>query len=157
MQYQADPDDVLALPSFRPLYLLTAAVGLLVAGDLLFGWLGYESLRNPWGFNLALIAALVGGSRIVYASLAALGEGRVGADLALAVALLASLALKEYWVGAEVVLIAMIGESLEAITFARTHREIERILELRPRRVRVRRGEEVVEVPAEQVQAGDIV
>ena len=157
MPPKADTDDALSLPSSRPLYWLTAAVGLLVAGDLFCWWLGYERLRNPWGVNLALVAALVGGSRVVYASLAALLEGRIGADLALSVALLASLALKEYWVGAEVVLIAMIGESLEAITFGRTHREIRRILELRPRLVRVRRGDEQIEVPAEQVQIGDIV
>ncbi|HEV3003552.1 MAG TPA: cation-translocating P-type ATPase family protein [Pirellulales bacterium] len=156
-QSDADADETMALPSFRPLYLLTGVVALLVAGDLICWWLGYERLRNPWGVNLALVAALAGGARIVYASLTALWEGHVGADLALAVAMLASVALKEYWVGAEVVLIAMIGESLEAITFARTHREIERILTLRPLRVRVRRGEDQIEVPAEQVQVGDIV
>jgi len=157
MQTQHDGDDALRLPSFRALYLLTAAVGLLVSGDLLFAWLGYANLRNPWGVNLALVAAVLGGARIVYASLAGLIEGHVGADLALAIALLASLALKEYWVGAEVVLIAMIGESLEAITFARTHRELERFLELRPRRVRVRRGDEQVELPVESLAIGDIV
>lgn len=150
-------DAGLKLPSFRPLYLLTAAVGLLVAADVLFAWLGYERLRSPWGVNLALAAAVLGGARIVYASLTGLVEGHIGADLALSVALLASLALKEYWVGAEVVLIAMIGESLEAITFARTHRELERFLELRPRRVRVRRGEAEVELPVESLAVGDVV
>jgi heavy metal translocating P-type ATPase len=157
MSSQPDIDRSLSLPSFRRLYWLTATVGALVAGDLLFWWLGYEAWRTPWGVNLALLAALMGGARVVYASLTALWEGQVGADLALAVAMLASLALKEYWVGAEVVLIALVGESLEAITFSRTHREIERIVGLRPRRVRVRRGDEQVELPAEQVQLGDIV
>jgi Cu+-exporting ATPase len=157
MQYKVDPDDALALPSFRSLYLLTATVGLLVAGDLVFWWLGYESLRNPLGVNLSLIAAVLGGARIIYGALSALLEGDVGADLALAIAMLAALVLKEYWVGAEVVLIAMIGESLEAITFSRTHREIQKILELRPRSVRVRRGISEVEIPVSQVQVGDVV
>ena len=57
----------------------------------------------------------------------------------------------------EVVLIAMIGESLEALTFSRTHREIARILELRPRTVRVRRGRDEIELPVEQVVVGDLV
>ena len=87
----------------------------------------------------------------------ALLEGDVGADLALAVAMLAALLLGEWWVAAEVVLIAMIGESLEALTFARTHREIERILELRPRLVRVRRGGQEIEVPVKEVAVGEIV
>ena len=126
MHYKVDPDDALSLPSFRALYWLTAVVGMLVLADLLFWWAGYESWRNPWGINLSLMAAVLGGGRIVYGALAALLEGDVGADLALAIALLASLLLGEYWVGAEVVLIAMVGESLEALTFARTHREIHR-------------------------------
>jgi Cu+-exporting ATPase len=98
----------------------------------------------------------LGGSLIVYAAVAALWDGRVGADLALAIAMLAALALKEYWVGAEVVLIAMVGESLEALTFARTHREIKRVLDLRPRRVRVRRGDEELEVPIDEAVLGDV-
>src|SRR5580658_5920693 len=157
MQYKVDPDDALALPSFRRLYALTVVVGLLVAGDLIFWALGYDSLRNPWGINLSLIAALLGGARIIYGALVALLEGDVGADLALAVAMLAALLLGEWWVAAEVVLIAMIGESLEALTFARTHREIERILELRPRLVRVRRGGQEIEVPVKEVGVGEIV
>lgn len=155
MQYQADPDDAHALPAMGRLYLLTALVAVLVAADLAFGWLGYESWRNPWGVNLSLLAALAGGSRIIYASLAAMWEGRVGADLALAIAMLAALALKEYWVGAEVVLIAMVGESLEGMTFARTHREIKRVLDLRPRQVRVRRGGEELDVPIELAALGE--
>jgi Cu+-exporting ATPase len=158
MQYKVDPDRALAAPSFGRLYALTAVVGLLVAADLLFWWLGYENLRNPYAVNLALIAAVLGGGRIIYGALVALLEGDVGADLALAVAMLAALVLKEYWVGAEVVLIAMVGESLEAITFSRTHREIRRILELRPRTVRLRQADgQDREVPIEQVECGDVV
>ena len=147
----------LAAPSFRSLYALTVCVAVLVAGDVLFWWLGWENLRNPLGVNLSLIAAVLGGARIVYGALTALLEGDVGADLALAVALVAALVLKEYWVAAEVVLIAMVGESLEGLTYARTHRELQRILELRPKTVHVRHGEDVREVAIEQVQAGDVV
>jgi P-type Cu+ transporter len=156
MQYKVDPDDALALPSFRSLYLLTVAVGLLVAADVLLWWTGLESWRNPLGWNLSLLAALLGGARIISGALSALFEGDVGADLALAIALAAAVALREYWVGAEVVLIALVGESLEAITFQRTHGEIRRILELRPRTVRVRRDRQETEIPAEQVQVGEL-
>ena len=146
MQYKVDPDDALALPSFRSLYALTAVVGLLVAGDLLFWALGYERLRNPLGRE-PVAGRGRAGRGADHLRRVALLEGDVGADLALAIAMLAALLLGEYWVAAEVVLIAMIGESLEALTFARTHREIARILELRPRLVRVRRGEQEIEDP----------
>ncbi len=154
---ETDLETDFALPSFRSLYALTVCVALLVAGDGLFWWLGYESLRNPFGVNLSLIAAVLGGARVVYGALVSLLDGDVGADLALAIAMVAALLLGEYWVAAEVVLIAMIGESLEALTFSRTHRELRNILELRPRSVRLRRDGETVEVSIDQVAAGDTV
>ncbi len=158
MQHKVDPDDALRLPSFRSLYGLTAVLGLLLAGHLLLAALGKTGPARPFGFlDLALLAALLGGARIVYGALVGLLEGNIGADLALAIAVLASLMLKEYWVGAEVVFIAMLGESLEAVTFSRTHREIRRILELRPRTARVLRGDAEHVVPVEEVAVGDRV
>ncbi len=157
MQYKVDADDALRLPSFLGLYLLTTLVGLLVLADLVCGWLGLEAWRNPFGVNLALMAAVIGGARIVYGALVALLEGQAGADLALAVAMVAAIVLGEYWVAAEVVLIAMVGESLEGLTFSRTHREMRRILELRPRVVRLRRDGQEVEVPVEEVRVGNTV
>ena len=158
MQHKVDPEDALRLPSFRSMYALTGVLGVLIAGHLLFAWAGYTGSNRPFGFvDLALFAAVLGGARIVYGALLALFEGNVGADLALAIAVLASLMLKEYWVGAEVVFIAMVGESLEAITFSRTHREIRRILELQPRTAHVLRGETEVEVAVADVNIADRV
>ncbi|MBI3466068.1 MAG: cation-translocating P-type ATPase, partial [Planctomycetes bacterium] len=158
MQHKIDPEDALRLPSFRWLYALTAALGVLIVGHLILVGLRYTGDRRPFGIvDLALLAAVLGGARIVYGALLGLFEGNVGADLALAVAVLASLMLREYWVGAEVVFIAMVGESLEAITFSRTHREIRRILELQPRTAHVLRGETELDVPIAEVQIGDRV
>ncbi|HWA97981.1 MAG TPA: cation-translocating P-type ATPase family protein [Pirellulales bacterium] len=157
MQYKVDPEEALALPSFAQLYALTGLVGLLVALDMSLWAVGLEAWRTPWGVSLSLAAALIGGGRIIYGALVALLDGDAGADLALAIAMIASIVLGEYWVAAEVVLIAMIGESLEAFTFGRTHREVGRLLELRPRTVRLRRHGQEVEVPADQVQPGDLL
>src|SRR5258708_4150273 len=60
----------------RSLYALTALLGLLLGGEVLFGWLGWESWRAPWGVSLAMIAAILGGSRIVYGAIEALMHGR---------------------------------------------------------------------------------
>ena len=68
---------------------------------------------------LALIAAVIGGGRVVYLALAALFEGSIGADIALAIACVAAACLGEYFVAAEVVFIALVGECLEALTFER--------------------------------------
>ncbi len=157
MQHSVDPREALELPSFRSLYLLTATLGVLIAADLLFRWLGWTTLQQPFGYDLALIAALIGGARIVYAALVGILEGNIGADIALAIAMLAALLLREYWVAAEVAFIAMVGESLEAVAFKRAHRELRKILELAPRTARVLRDGAEVEVPIEQVEPGDVV
>jgi Cu+-exporting ATPase len=139
----------------RALVATTVVVGVLLGLDVAFGALGLESYRRPFGVSLALLAAVIGGGRIVYLALAALLEGRIGADIALAIACLAAGALGEYFVAAEVVFIALVGECLEAFTFERAKRSIQKLLEYRPRSARVIRGEEEVEILAETLQVGD--
>ena len=141
----------------RPLYLLTMVMGLLIGGDVLFGTLGWESWRAPGGIALAMVAAVLGGVRIVYGAIEALAHGRIGADIALAQACLAALVIGQPFVAAEVVFIALVGEVLEAVTFARTERAISRLLDQTPRVARVRRDGVECEIPAAQVKIGDLV
>ena len=136
---------------------LTAVLGGLLAADLVFGGLGWESLRAPVGVSLAMIAALIGAGHIVYGAIEALVAGRIGADIALAQACIAAIVIGEPFVAAEVVFIALVGEVLEAITFARTQKEIRRLIEQAPRTARVRRDGAEVEIPAAQVIVGDLV
>jgi P-type Cu+ transporter len=141
----------------KSLYALTTTLGVLLAADLAFGALGWESLRAPFGVSLAFVAALIGAARIVYGAIEALAAGRIGADIALAQACLAALIIGEPFVAAEVVFIALVGEVLEAVTFARTQKEIHRLLEHAPRTARVRRDGAEVEIPAAHVVVGDVV
>jgi len=157
MLYKVDPEDTLRPPSFRSLYALTGLVGLLIIADLVLRVLSDDTVRRPAGVELALLAAVIGGARIIHGAIASLFEGSWGADVALAVALFASLALGEYWVGAEVVFIALVGESLEGLTFARTYRELSRLHDLRPQIVRVRRDNIERDIEANEVRIGEVV
>ena len=96
MHREFDPADQPFQPrSNLGLYLLTAAVGGLLAADLwppLAAWLRSLGLDLPsWqsrelsGYRFALIAAVIGGAKSLYSSLERLTEGKVGADLAVAV------------------------------------------------------------------------
>ena len=92
-------DAVFGRPRTLGLYLFTALLGVLLALDLLpaaAGWLGGWGVTPPWGrelfgYRFALIAAVLGGARVLYGALDRLLDGRVGADLALAIACVAAI------------------------------------------------------------------
>jgi len=138
----------------RALWAITALVGLLLLADLV-PVPGDSSWQRPFGVPLALLAAVLGGSRVVYLALVALIDGTIGADIALAVACIAAACLGEYFVAAEVVFIALAGECLEALTFERAQRAIGNLLDFYPRTARVIRGDAEVEIPIEQLALGD--
>jgi len=143
-----------------PIYLLTALVGVLLAADLLFGFLGegpWTPYRTLYGFRLALLAAVLGGARILYQTLEGLFEGTIGADLALTIAALAAIALGEHTTAALVVFIALCGESIEGYTVDRARRAIRRIFDLQPQTARVLRNNRETEVPIGDVSVGETV
>jgi Cu+-exporting ATPase len=148
------------------LYLLTGLLGVLIGADLwpmAARWIATwgPSLptwsNEPYGYRIALLAAILGGARTLYGSLNSLFEGRIGADLAVAIACVAAILVQEPLVAAEIVFIGMLGECLESITFARTQRAIRRIVEICPRRCwRLRDGREE-RVLVSELQIGDRV
>ncbi len=141
--------------SHRPLYVLTAVIGVLIGADIALAALGLETWRSPLGISWATIAALLGGARIVYGALEALLGGKVGADVALAQACIAALAIGRPFVAAEVVFIALLGEVLEAVTADRALRSIRRLFDQSPKTARVRRDGAEIEIPAHRVVVGD--
>jgi Cu+-exporting ATPase len=159
-------DDPFRSDSPLGLYLLTAVVGTLLGIDLylqLADWLGTRGVAaytwnpKPFGLRYALAAAVIGGARVLYGSLEALFEGRVGADLALAVACLAAILIDEPLVAAEVVFIGLVGECLEAFTFARTQNALGKLAELFPVRCWVLRDGAEVRTFTTDVIVGDRV
>jgi Cu+-exporting ATPase len=141
-----------------PLYVLTGAVGLLLLGDVLAGttpaWAEWQKL---FGFRLALLAAVLGGARILYHTLEGLFAGRIGADLALTIACLAAILLGEHSVAALVVFIALCGESIEGYTVDRATSAVRRIFHLCPRQAHVLRDGKESDVPVTEVAIGEQV
>src|SRR5438105_4343366 len=146
------------------LYLLTGLIGLLIAADLwpvIADWLSARGIailswpRQLGGYRIAVAAAVIGGARLLYGALESLFEGRIGADIALAIAAVAALLINEPLVAAEVVFIGMLGECLENFTFQRTQRAIRKIVEVFPHRCWVMRDGQEVRVLTDEVQVGD--
>jgi Cu+-exporting ATPase len=156
---------------FRPrsstgLYLFTALVGGLLLADvlpLLIDWLGSWNPGLPtWSRSLgtirfALIAAVLGTARHLFAAFDRIREGKVGSDLAVAIAGLAAIVIDEPLVAAEVVVIALVGECLEAVTFDRAQKALRSLGELFPLRCWVLRDGQEVRVFTTELAVGDAV
>src|SRR5262245_29449445 len=159
-------EEVFYQESNLSLYLMTGLLGLLIGMDVwpaLAGWLAGWGLNLPswprefYGYRYALMAAILGGARVLYGSLESLFEGRLGADLALALACIAAILIGEPLVAAEVVFIGLVGECLESFTFERTQRAIRKIVEVCPRRCWLLRDGQEIRVLTSEVQVGDHV
>ena len=160
-------DEPFAPESRLSLYLLTALLGVLLGLDIwpVFAAWARDAAGLPlpswsryiYGVQWALIAAVLGGARILYGSIESLLEGRIGADLALAIACVAAILFGKPLVAAEVVFIGMLGECLEGITFDRTQRAVRKLVEVFPRRCWLLRDGQEVRVLASDLQPGDRV
>jgi Cu+-exporting ATPase len=159
-------DQPLRPQSNLALYLMTGLIGLLMAIDfwpVLAGWLSDRGLALPtWsreisGYRIVLLAAILGGARVLYSSLEGLLEGKLGADLAIAIACIAAILIGEPLVAAEIIFIGMLGECLEGFTFERTQRAIGKIVEVFPIRCWVLRDGREERIRATEVQPGELV
>ena len=159
-------DDAFRRESNTSLYLLTGLIGLLMGVDLwpaVASWLTSQGLTVPsWpreigGYRIVLLPAILGGARVLFNSLDGLLQGRLGADLAIAIACAAAIVIGEPLVAAEIVFIGMVGECLESFTFDHTQRAIRRIVEVFPRRTWVLLDGQEVRIFSTELQVGDHV
>jgi Cu+-exporting ATPase len=159
-------DAVFARPRLVGLGLFTGLLTVLLVLDLLpplAEWLSGYGIRLQHlgreivGQRYALIAAVLGGARVLYGALDRLLDGHIGADLALAIACVAAILMGEPLVAAEVVVIGLVGECLEAYTFARTQDAVRKLAEVFPRRCWVLRDGQEVRVFTHELQVGDRV
>ena len=141
----------------RTLIATTVVVGLLVGFDLLFAFLGLDSLRRPFGISLSLIAAVIGGGRVVYLAVSSLFEGRIGADIALAIACIAAGIAGRILRRRRGRLHRPLRRMPRSLHLRTRQRAIQALLEYRPRTARVLRDGEELEISADAVKVGDLL
>ncbi len=137
-----------------PLYVLTLLVGGLLLVDTIRSG-GSLTLPLILGYSYALWAALLGGARILYHTLDGVAAGRFGADLALTIACLAAIVLGEHQTAALVVLISLVGESLEGYTVDRARQAFRETFALQPPQAHLSHETGERDVPLAQVGLGD--
>ena len=120
--------------------------------------LALSLLGLPLPFDPAWAAIVLCGVPIVLEAVIGLVTAfDIKADVLVSLALIASVCIGEDFAAGEVAFIMQLGGLLEDLTVARARAGIERLVKLTPRTARIVRegGEEVV--PAERVQAGDVL
>lgn len=126
--------------------LLVGVVGLALAG------LGYET-QVAWGVSgFALLIAGIEGYHMV----ASLLRGHLGLDLLAITAIVATVAVGEYWASLIIVVMLTGGEALEDAAAGRAERELTSLLERSPQRAhRLGAASVIVDVPIGEVAVGD--
>lgn len=130
---------------------LTVLSGISLAASI-FKWLP----RLP--FDPAWVAIVVSGIPIVYGAVKGLvTELDVTADVLVAIALVAAVAIGEYFAAGEVAFIMQIGKVLEDATAAKSRKSLQALIKLTPQKARLRTADGEQEILASEVKTGDVL
>jgi len=106
---------------------------------------------------IGIAAALIGGYPIFKEAFENIVERKMTMELSMTIALLSALAIGEFFTALVITGFVLAAEVLEGLTVGRGRRAIQSLLDFLPRTVAVRRDDQLIEVPSDQVQVGDIV
>ncbi|MCG3754109.1 heavy metal translocating P-type ATPase [Amycolatopsis sp. Poz14] len=131
--------------------LLAAVAVLLAAGGILWWW------GNPGSGSCWAAATAVALAPAVWWVAEDLRHRRWGADSLAVLALASTLAVGEFLAGAVVAVMVATGRVLESRAQRRAARDLTALLDRVPQTAHVRAGDDLREVPAGEVAAGDAV
>lgn len=133
---------------------LTAVFAVISGISLVLSLTG--ALKTVLPFDIAWIAIILCGVPIVVGAIRGLiFDHDIKADVLVAMALIASVATKEYFAAGEVALIMQIGSLLEDYTSGKAQEGIEKLVSLTPQMAHVIRGGKEETLPVEDVHIGD--
>jgi heavy metal translocating P-type ATPase len=134
-------------------YIAPTAAGVgIVSGGLLYAFVGANAADVAWAATVAIMLV-----PLSWSVLRSLLHGDLGVDIIALLAMAGALALGEYLAGAVIALMLAGGNALEVFASARARRELTALVERAPRSARRRTDDGWEEIPAEQVQVGDIL
>lgn len=132
--------------------IVTLAASALTASALISG-----TTNAVVSASLYASAIVIGGWSTAKAALAALRTRTVDMNVLMTLAVIGAAGIGEWFEGATVVVLYNIGGLLQAYTVDRTRRSIRALMDLSPKRAKVRRDGIELEVPVEQVSPGDTI
>jgi heavy metal translocating P-type ATPase len=106
---------------------------------------------------IGIAATLIGGYPIFKEAFENIVERKMTMELSMTIALLAALAIGEFFTALVITGFVLAAEVLEGLTVGRGRRAIQSLLHFLPRTATVRRNGDVREIASDQVQVGDTV
>ncbi|GFZ99778.1 heavy metal translocating P-type ATPase [Nesterenkonia alkaliphila] len=110
-----------------------------------------------WGDVLMIAATVVAGTPVVIKAVSALMIKVIGIDLLVSVAAIGAVLVQNYWEAAAVTFLFAIGHSLESATLNKTRSALAELVAVAPDVAIVVRGDQQIEIPAEEVAQGETV
>jgi Cd2+/Zn2+-exporting ATPase len=137
------------------LSIVPGLVGVLIVTSWAFAHFEIGPIYLNAG--LALFATLFGGYLRFVAGFKDIFRRKITVNVFVVVALIATIAIGEFRAAAIVVFIMSVAGALESYTLGKTRSSIRDLLDLAPKMVTIRRGQEEVTILADDVVVGDVV
>src|ERR1700688_3425615 len=106
---------------------------------------------------IGILATLIGGYPIFKEAYENIVERKMTMELSMTIALLAALAIGEFFTALVITAFVLAAEVLEGLTVGRGRHAIQDLLDFLPRTVSVRRNNEAIEIPAESLRLSETV
>ncbi len=104
---------------------------------------------------IGIAATLIGGYPIFKEAFENIVERKMTMELSMTIALLSALIIGEFFTALVITAFVLAAEVLEGLTVGRGRRAIRDLLDFLPRTVLVRRDNQVIEIPAENLRTGE--
>ena len=138
----------------RP-FIFTAISGITLGLSWILGWIGLKPAYLPTAFAIASL--VIGGYPVLKSAIKALFIPDLNVDTLVSIAAIAATSVGAYQEAATVVFIMLLGEFLEHLTVGKARKAIASLIQLSPKTAWVRKGDQEVQVPIEEVTAKEVV
>jgi Cd2+/Zn2+-exporting ATPase len=139
----------------RRSFIFLSLSGVTLGLSWIFGWIGFGPLDLPTA--LAVVSLILGGYPIVKGAIKTLLIPDLNVDTLVSIAAISATAVGAYREAATVIFIMLLGEFLEGVTVGKTRKAIASLIQLSPKTAWVRRENEEVQVPVEDVKPQEVV
>ena len=136
-------------------FIFLSLSGVTLGLSWIFTWTGFSPFHLPTA--LAIASLILGGYPIVKSAAKTLLIPDLNVDTLVSIAAIAAAAVGAFREAATVIFIMLLGEFLEGVTVGKTRKAIASLIQLSPKTAWVRRENQEVQVPIEDVKPKEVV